>query len=91
MILIVPFAAIVAFVTCLVAAAGHSRRPRLIWPFALSTLLAAPVFVGLPQATFIGFWAMALLGLAIWAAMGTLAGAIAARLTIFVVRRLRSI
>ena len=90
-ILVLPFAAVVAFAACVVSAVVSRPRPRLIWPFAASMLLTAPVFVGWPMVTFLGFWALALFGLAVWAAIGTLVGALVAKATIFVTRYLRSI
>lgn len=90
-ILVLPFAALVTFVVYVGAMATSSQRPRLIWPFTLAVLLAAPVFVGFPETSMLGFWAMALFGLAVWAAIGTVVGALAAKLTIFVARHLRSL
>jgi len=89
-ILVLPFAALIAFVACIGAAVASRTRPRLIWPFALSVLATAPVFVGLPSASMLGFWALALFGLAVWAAMGTVVGAMVAKAAIFVARHLRS-
>lgn len=89
-ILVLPFAALVTFVACIGAAATSHLRPRLIWPFALAVLLTAPVFMGLPEASMMTFWALALFGLAVWAAIGTIVGALAAKLVIFVARHFRS-
>lgn len=90
-ILVLPFAVVVALATCIGAAVASRSRPLLIWPFAVSVILSAPVFVGVPQADTFGFWSMAMLGLAVWAAVGTVMGSLVARLTIYVARHLRSI
>lgn len=90
-ILVLPFAALVAFVACVGAAVASRLRPRLTWPFAVSVLSTAPVFVGLPRSTMFGIWAMTLFGLAYWAAIGTVIGAVAAKLTIFVTRYVQSL
>jgi hypothetical protein len=48
-VLILPLAAIVAFVTLLAIAALKRPTPRLMWPFAISTLAAISIFLRLPQ------------------------------------------
>ena len=87
-VLLAPFSAIVAIATLVVAALSRRSRPRLLWPFCISSLLAAPIFVGPPVEPLIE-WVFALLIILIWTALGTLIGGISARFAIHVVRRLR--
>lgn len=89
-ILVMPFSALVAFIVVIGATMVKRPRPRLIWPFALSTLTAAPVFVGLPEREWLSFWAFAFLGLAIWAAMGTVIGGLATRAVVAAIRYFRA-
>ncbi len=88
-ILIVPFSALVAFVALVGAAIARRPEPRLIWPFAVSTLVGGFVFLRLPDASPLGLWAMALFGLAFAAAIGTVAGGAAARLGMAAIRKLK--
>jgi hypothetical protein len=90
-VLVLPLAALIAFIVCVGAAIARHRRPILFWPFALTMLLSAPVFVGFPSASMVGVWSMAIFGLAVWAAIGSVLGALIAKLSLFVVRQLRSI
>lgn len=89
-VLVVPFSALLAFATVLIAAIANRPRPRLIWPFAAAVLASIPVFVGPPGSSEFHFWALALFGLAIWAAIGTVTGGLTARLLLWSVRVLRS-
>ncbi|PNU04760.1 hypothetical protein A8V01_18555 [Novosphingobium guangzhouense] len=89
-ILVLPIAALIAFITCIVAAVASHSRPRLIWPCALSVLLTAPIFVAFPSDALFGVWAMTLFGLSIWAAMGTVIGALFAKLAVAVTRLFRT-
>lgn len=89
-ILVVPFSAFLAFTTTMIAAVVKRPRLRLIWPFAISVLASIPVFVGLPGSQDFRFWALASLGLAIWAAIGTVGGALAGKFVAWIARTLRS-
>ena len=81
-ILILPFSAIVAFATLAGAAIAKRSAPRLIWPFAFSTLAAAPVFLRFPEPSALGLWIFALFQIAFSAAIGTALGGMAARVMI---------
>jgi hypothetical protein len=74
--LILPFSAIVAFVTVTGAAMAKRPAPRLIWPWAFSTLAAALVFLRLPGLSDLGFWLWILLSMAFSAAIGTVIGGV---------------
>ena len=88
-ILVLPFAALVTFITLIGAAAISRPRPRLILPFALSAIASVPVFIGLPEVATIGFWLLAFAGLALWAAFGTVIGRLAAWFVVATVRMFR--
>ena len=81
-ILVLPFAALVAFATVSGAAAAKRPMPRLVWPFALSTIAAAMVFLGSPETSMLGYWALAFILLALWAAFRTIIGSLAAKMVI---------
>lgn len=85
-ILVFPFSALIAFTTLIGVSFAKRSRPRLVWPFAFSTILAASEFVGPPEMARLGFWLLGLALVALWAAFGTLFGAFAAKLTIFATR-----
>jgi len=88
-VLILPFAAIVAFATLLVAVAAKRSRPRLVWPFAFSTIAVAPVFLGPPKMAELSYWILAFIMLALWAAFGTIIGATTAKMVIAAANFLR--
>lgn len=79
-VLVLPLSAVVAFAALVWAAATGRSRPRLIWPFALSTLFAATVFMGSPTTSTALLWFFSLLVVAMWAAFGTVVGALIAKL-----------
>ena len=58
------------------AGATGRARPRLIWPFAFSTLCAAIVFIGPPAPAKALLWVAMLFVVAMWAAFGTIIGAL---------------
>ena len=87
--LALPFSAVVAFATLAGAAIAKRPAPRLIWPFACSTLAVAVVFLRFPEPSALGFWLLALLGLAWAAAIGTVLGGVTARLLIGAIRSWR--
>lgn len=89
-ILVVPWGAICAFVGIVSFAVARRTRPRLIWPFLFVVLTSAPVFVGLPMQSEVWFWVSAMIGLAIWAAIGTVIGGLLGRFFVWTVRELRS-
>ena len=89
-VLVVPWGAICAFLTVLAAAVMQRPRPRLVWPFAFASLTSVPVFVGFPMHSEFHFWALAIFGLAIWAAIGTVIGGLLARLVIWSAGKIRS-
>ncbi len=88
-VLVLPFAAIVAFTTLL--AAAFTKRParRLAWPFVVSALAMIPIFLRLPQSGTQTVWIFSTLMLAVWAAFGTIIGAVIAKLVIAAARSLR--
>lgn len=88
-VLILPFAAIVALTTLLIAAALKRPRPRLVWPFAVSTLAVIPIFLRFPEAESLAIWIFSALVLAVRAAFGTIIGAMIAKLVIGTARRIR--
>ena len=79
-VLVLPFAALVAFATFLAVAAARRASPRLVWPFAFSTIATAPVFIGLPKTPVSGDWVVSVILLALWAAFGTIIGSLAAKM-----------
>jgi hypothetical protein len=85
-ILIFPFSGLVACSTLVWAAVTKGSRPRLIWPFAFSAFFAAAVFVGLPKPSAILIWLFTLLNVAVWAAFGTVFGAMVARVAVRLLR-----
>lgn len=88
--IVLPFSALVAFITLVGAAVARRGRPRLVWPFAFSSLVAVPPVFALPAAEEIGFWLFAVSLVVLWsAAIGTVVGAALARLAIAGVRRIR--
>lgn len=90
-ILILPFSAVVAFITLVAAAVARRGRPRLIWPFAFSSLVAGLTFFSLPAADEIGFWLFTISMVVLWsAAIGTVIGALLARAAIAGIGRIRS-
>jgi hypothetical protein len=88
-VLVLPFAALVTFATLLAAAAAKRPRPRLVWPFAFSVIATAPVFIGPPETPVLGYWVLAFILLALWAAFGTIFGLLAAKMVIAAARFLR--
>ena len=90
-ILILPLSALVAFFTVVGAAIARRERPRLIWPFAFSSLAAVLAFFPLPAATEIGFWLFGISSVVLWsAAIGTVIGALLARAAVAGIRRITS-
>jgi hypothetical protein len=90
-ILILPFSALVAFITVTGAAVAGRERPRLIWPFAFSSLVAVLAYFSWPAATEIGFWLFATGTVVLWSpAIGTVIGALLARAVLAAIRRIRS-
>lgn len=77
--LVLPVSALLSFATLVVAARGERPRPRLIWPWAFSTVAAAFIFLRLPGLDMLAMWLFALFGIAFSAALGTVAGGLAAR------------
>lgn len=89
-ILILPFSACVAFITLLGTAIAGRERPRLILPFAFSSLLAVMAFHSLP-ATGFGRWLFETSIMVLWpSAIGTVVGAVLARMVLAAVRRMKS-
>lgn len=86
--LILPCSGLVAFVTLLWCAINSRSAPRLIWPCAFSIVLAALIFLRMPQASELSLWVFALLAIALSAAFGTVIGAAVARLAIATFRRM---
>lgn len=89
-ILVVPWAAILAFGTVVVTAIMRRPKTRLVWPFALAVTTSMPVFVGLPTRGEFHFWALATFGLAVWAATGTVMGALIGRFMVWAAHTSRS-
>jgi len=87
-ILAFPFSALIAFMTLIGVAFAKRSGPRLVWPFAFSLILAASEFVGWPKMAELGLWFLGLALVALWAALGTVFGAFAAKLTTSAARRL---
>lgn len=85
-IIVFPFSALIALTTLIDVHLAKRSRPRLLWPFAFSTILAAFEFVGPPEMARLGFWFLGLALVALWAAFGTVFGAFAAKLAICVTR-----
>ena len=79
-VLILPLSALVACATVVWAGATGRVRPRLIWPFAFSTICAAAVFIGPPAPSSALLWATMLFVVAVWAAFGTIIGALFGKL-----------
>jgi hypothetical protein len=89
--LILPFSALVAFITLVGAAVARRNRPRLIWPFAFSSLMAVLAFFPLPATTEIGVWLFTTSIVVLWSgAIGTVIGGLLARAAMAGVRRIRS-
>jgi hypothetical protein len=89
--LILPFSALVAFITLIGAALFGRSKPRLIWPFAISSLLAVSALFSMPRASEIEVWLFEMVMVVPWSAgIGTLIGAILARVTIATVRLIKS-
>ena len=78
-LLILPFSAMIAFATVVGAAIANRSAPRLIWPWAFSTSVAALAFLKLPEIPALGLWLFALFAIAFPAAFGTVIGGLAAR------------
>jgi ribose/xylose/arabinose/galactoside ABC-type transport system permease subunit len=89
LVLILPFAAIVAFATAIAAVMLARPRPQQIWPFAFSTAIAAMVFIRLPDPSEIFIWIIMLFVIAVWAAFGTVIGTYAARILDRLLRKLK--
>jgi hypothetical protein len=87
--LVLPFSGFLAFMMVLWCAVIKCHAPRLIWPFAFSTLVAALVVVGLPAASTALIWVFFLAAMASQAAIGTVIGAAAARLAMAVFRKMK--
>lgn len=79
-VLILPVAAIVAVATLLAAAALKRPKPKLVWPFIVSTLAVAPTFLRLPNADTLVPWIFSIVLLVIWTALGTIVGAAIVRM-----------
>jgi len=79
-ILVLPISALTAFAILIGVAIAKRSKPRLVWPFAFSTIVAASEFVGPPEMARLGYWFLGLALVALWAAFGTIAGALAAKL-----------
>ena len=77
--LILPFSVIVAFAAVIGAAIAKRPAPRLIWPFAFSTLAAALLFLRSPEFSTLGFWIWILFSMAFSAAIGTVLGGVTAK------------
>jgi alpha-beta hydrolase superfamily lysophospholipase len=89
--LILPFSALVAFITLLVAAVAGRQRPRLFWPFAFSSLAAIVVLYWPPSAAEIGVWIATVSMVVLWSsAIGTIIGALLARGAIVTGRWIKS-
>jgi len=89
--LILPFSAFVAFVTLVGAEVAGRRGPRLVWPFACSSLFALVALFPLPAASEIGMWLFMASMVVLWSAgLGTVIGGLLARAAIAGVRRIRS-
>lgn len=86
-ILILPFSAVVAFAALVGAAIAKFPAPRLVWPWAISTLGAALVFLRVPEAPALGMWIFALFQVALSAAIGAVIGGMVARVVIAAVSR----
>lgn len=85
-IFVFPFSVSIAFTILIGITLAKRSRPRLVWPFAFSTILAASEFVGTPEMARLGFWFPGLALVALWAAFGTIFGAFAAKRTISAIR-----
>ena len=89
--LILPFSALVAFIALVGAAVARRNRPRLIWPFAVSSVMAVLAFFSPPAGSQIGLWLVTTSIVVLWSgAIGTVIGAGIARAAIAGVRRIRS-
>jgi len=84
--LVLPFSAIVAFATVIGAAIAKCPAPRLIWPFAFSTLAAALLFLRSPELSTLGFWIWIVFSMAFSAAIGTVLGGAMARVLMRAIR-----
>ena len=73
------------------AAIARRNRPRLVWPFAVSSVMAVPAFFPPPAGSQIGLWLATTTIVVFWSgAIGTVIGAWIARAVIAGVRRIRS-
>jgi hypothetical protein len=88
-ILLLPFSAAIAFAICIFAVLRQRPRPRLVWSLALSALLASPVFVGPPFQPIIE-WFFYVVLVIVWSAIGTLIGALLAKLAIWVANMIKA-
>lgn len=89
--LILPFSALVAFITLVGAEVAGRTRPRLLVPFACSSLIAVLAFFPPPAASEIGLWLFTTSVVVLWmGAIGTVIGGWFARVAIAVIRRNRS-
>jgi hypothetical protein len=82
----------VALITVGGAAFAGRERPRLIWPFAFSNLVAVLLLSPLPAGdSEIGSWLFTISMVVLWpAAIGTVIGALLARAAIAGLRWIRS-
>jgi hypothetical protein len=89
--LVLPFSALMAFVTVSGAAAIYRERPRLIWPFAFSSVLATAALFAYRTEQEVGQWLWAIILVVLWpAAIGTVIGAVLAGAVLGVIRWIRS-
>lgn len=77
--LVLPLGADLSVATLIVADRVERPRPRLLWPWAVSTVAAAFVFLQPPGFDMLGMWLFALFGMAFSAALGTVVGGLGAR------------
>ena len=77
--LVLPASAVIAFATLVGVAIAGRAAPRLVWPWAFSTLVAALVLLRAPESSALALWLFALFNLAFSAALGTVIGGLAAK------------
>jgi hypothetical protein len=88
--IIFAFSALVAFITDVGAAVVGRERPRLVWPFGFSSLVAILTLLSAPAPSEIGFWLFTIGMVVMWpAALGTVIGALLARLAIKTALRIK--
>ena len=88
-VLVIPLGVLVAMVFLLSAAARSQPRPRLIWPFAVTLLIASALSLRPPNSSEVALWFFALLMVAWWAAVATVIGSIIAKAVLATVRWLQ--